>query len=169
MVQLWTWPPSEPPSGQLSLGGIRKQDGSRRGRVIRRMQVFVFPRLRSKSLRGRIASDITTTSTALVQKFPSLQCIVQDLPGTIAQAETSTNMEMSHVQFMAHDFFEDQPIRGAAVYLLRQVLHDWSDHYAVKILRKLVAASDDNSVILVMEQIMPEPGSEPRVVEQIYR
>lgn len=59
---------------------------------------------------------------ALVERFPELKVVVQDLPETVALAETSHE---SRVSFMPHDMFEPQPVQGADVYLFRWVLHDW--------------------------------------------
>jgi hypothetical protein len=44
------------------------------------------------------------------------------------------------LKFMGHDFFTEMPIKDAAVYLVRSVLHDWSDKYAVRILGNLVGS-----------------------------
>jgi hypothetical protein len=41
----------------------------------------------------------------------------------------------------AHDFFTPQPIVNASVFLLRVVLHDWSDSFARQILLRLREAA----------------------------
>jgi hypothetical protein len=61
-----------------------------------------------------------TVCSALVKRYPELQCVVQDLPQVVGSAQTLTN----NLTFMAHDFFEEQPVKDADVYLLRWVLHD---------------------------------------------
>jgi hypothetical protein len=41
--------------------------------------------------------------------------------------EWGTNWEAGVVltiEFQAHDFFQEQPVKGADVYFLRQILHD---------------------------------------------
>ncbi|KAL9074671.1 MAG: hypothetical protein Q9157_004300 [Trypethelium eluteriae] len=63
------------------------------------------------------------------------------------------------VEWMAHDFFAPQPVKGAAVYLLRWVLHDWADGYAVEILRALVPALEPGARLCVAEVVLPGPGS----------
>ena len=70
---------------------------------------------------------------------------------------------------MAHDFFTEQPVKEANFYLLRQILHDWSDKYAVKILRSLLSAMGKDSAIIVMEQVLPDPGDVPLPVEYYTR
>ncbi|KAI1460025.1 S-adenosyl-L-methionine-dependent methyltransferase [Annulohypoxylon moriforme] len=53
------------------------------------------------------------------------------------------------IVFQAHDFFTPQPVRGAAVYFLRWILHNWSDKYAVRILRNIGQAMDETSRLVI--------------------
>ena len=59
---------------------------------------------------------------------------------------------------MAHDFFEQQPVKGADVYLLRWILHGWSDKYATNIIRSLIPAMKHEARILVSDLCLPQPG-----------
>lgn len=88
--------------------------------------------------------------------FPEIKCIVQDFPEVIHGAEVPEDLK-GRVQFMAHDFFEEQPVKGADVYFLRWTLHNWSDKYAVKILRNLIPALREGSRVLVSELCLPSP------------
>ncbi|KAL8831915.1 MAG: hypothetical protein Q9191_000594 [Dirinaria sp. TL-2023a] len=76
----------------------------------------------------------------------------------VGRASLPTTVE-DHVSFMEHDFFKEQPTKAAAVYILRWILHDWSDTYAIKILRVLTPALVENSKILICESVLPDPGS----------
>jgi SAM-dependent methyltransferase len=60
-------------------------------------------------------------------------------------------------------FFEEVP-RGADVYLLSNVLHDWNDDDAAKILRNCRVAVRDDSRILVLESLVP-PGNDRHPVK----
>ena len=76
----------------------------------------------------------------------------------------------SRVTFQAHDFTHPQPVRGVDAYLLRMILHDWSDDKAAKILRNIIAATDKtDSRLLIMDTVLPMPGSVPVSVERIVR
>jgi hypothetical protein len=96
----------------------------------------------------------------IVQKFPNIRCIVQDLPDTVRTAPKFPDLG-SRVLFMVHDFFEEQPVQGAAVYFLRWVLHDWPDKYAIKILQALIPALKAGSRVIIMEAVVPEPHEIP--------
>lgn len=72
------------------------------------------------------------------------------------------------VQYMHHDFLEEQPIRGD-VYFLRAILHSWSDTYAVHILRNLIPVLKPGTKIVVCDLLMPEPGTVPLQQERHLR
>lgn len=55
----------------------------------------------------------------------------------------------------AHDFFQPQPVRGASAYLLKSIIHDWSDPYATQILTRIREAASPNSKLLVIDRILP--------------
>ncbi|KAH8726602.1 O-methyltransferase-domain-containing protein [Phaeosphaeriaceae sp. PMI808] len=96
-------------------------------------------------------------SIPLVRKFSKLRCIVQDRPEVVEIGSKNVPNDVANrFEFMAHDFFDEQCVK-AEVYLLRWVLHDWSDQYCFKILRALIPALRPGSRILIHEWIVPEP------------
>ena len=50
-----------------------------------------------------------------------------------------------------HDFFELQPVKEAAVYFMRVVLHDWPDEDTIKILKNTRAAAGPSSKLIVFD------------------
>lgn len=99
-------------------------------------------------------------SVALARRYPSIHCIVQDQPEVISEGRKRLDPDLEpQVTFMAHDFFADQPLRNVDVFYLRWILHDWSDKYAVRILRSLIPALTTRSRVLVSEMILSEPGT----------
>lgn len=95
----------------------------------------------------------------IAEKFPSLHFIVQDQPSVVefGRSKLPAHLE-DRVTFMEHDFFTEQPVKGASVYLFRYIIHDWSDPYAICILKALIPALRNGSKILINEHILPEPG-----------
>ncbi|OTA54624.1 S-adenosyl-L-methionine-dependent methyltransferase [Hypoxylon sp. EC38] len=96
---------------------------------------------------------------ALSRQHRHIEFVVQDLPRVVSKAERlpeNLNGEGrneggndGYIVFQAHDFFKPQPVRGAAVYFLRWILHNWSDKYAVRILRNIGQAMDGNSHLII--------------------
>jgi hypothetical protein len=109
-------------------------------------------------------------SIPIAQAFPDLSCIVQDLPEVVEKAKASLISDLQdRVTFMTHDFFTEQPVQGADVYLMRWILHDWSDKYAIRILQALVPALKSGSKIVLHEYILPEPGQTPTIKDTTLR
>lgn len=100
---------------------------------------------------------------------------MQELPDVVKQGkEYISNLKdesiASRIKYATHNFFDDQPIIGAEVYLLRMILHYWSIEESTKILRKLVSVLKHNrSRILVMDTVLPSPGSVTTVTERQLR
>ncbi|PVI08125.1 S-adenosyl-L-methionine-dependent methyltransferase [Periconia macrospinosa] len=125
--------------------------------------------------RGGVIVDIGGSSgeysIPILQTFTNLQVIIQDLPEVIGKfddRELPDNIK-DRVSFTVHDFFTKQPVQGADVYLLRWILHDWSDTYAINILRALIPALHLKSKILINEHILPLPGEAPVPQEMALR
>jgi 6-hydroxytryprostatin B O-methyltransferase len=82
------------------------------------------------------------------------------------KAAASVRSEMS---FQVHDFFTTNPVSSGDVYFLRHILHDWGDDYAIKILRNISSVMKREARIVVMDIVVPPPGSAPWQVERMIR
>ncbi|GIZ49855.1 hypothetical protein CKM354_001287300 [Cercospora kikuchii] len=104
-------------------------------------------------------------SISLAQKFGLLDFVVQDLPTAIAtarkRADSLPTYISQRIKFQEHDFFDVQPVKGARVYLLRMILHDWPDNDCVKILEQLSSSMETGGRIIIMDMVLPRPGSIP--------
>lgn len=123
----------------------------------------------------QVGGSIGLASVALATAYPDLNLVVQELPDVIKQGREyisgiKEESIASRITYETHNFFDDQPIVGADVYLLRMILHYWSIEESVKILRKLVSVLKPNhSRILVMDTVLPSPGSVTTVTERQLR
>jgi SAM-dependent methyltransferase len=94
---------------------------------------------------------------AVLQAYPQLSGVLQDLPHAIAGARTHLmNAGLAdRCEFIAGSFFDSVP-GGGDGYLLKAVLHDWDDEKSVVILRNCRRAVAPGGKLLVIERIMPE-------------
>lgn len=105
----------------------------------------------------------------LLRKFPGIErCIVEDIPDVIGNTEVSQDLD-GRLIFRGHNIFTEQPVRDADIFLLRSILHDWSDKYALQILRNLRPALQHNTKIIINEVCLPEPGEASFYEEQVLR
>jgi hypothetical protein len=81
-----------------------------------------------------------------------------DLPQVVAQpAHLEKAAPKERWSAVAGDFFESVP-RGGEVYILKRILHDWSDAQCVKLLRRCRDAMDEGTRLLVIDAVIP-PGN----------
>ncbi|KAK5111515.1 hypothetical protein LTR85_011863 [Meristemomyces frigidus] len=106
------------------------------------------------------------TAFALTVRFPELHVVVQDVPSNIDQAKQHAARA---VIFVAHDFFEPQPVKDADVYVLRWILHDWPDKYCLRILRALIPALKPGARVLIVDAVLPPVGTIPNLQDRIMR
>ncbi|PYI15764.1 O-methyltransferase [Aspergillus violaceofuscus CBS 115571] len=103
--------------------------------------------------RGHILRQIQENSPSLAGRF-----ILQDRASVIT--DNGPALTRHGIEPMAHDFVTPQPVKGALVYYIRRVLHDWPDAEGREILTHLAAAMDrGKSRILITETILPEVGA----------
>lgn len=96
----------------------------------------------------------------LATTFPDIRCVVQDLPEVVAAGASKLPPAlMNRVNFMAHDFLTEQPVKNADVYYFRWIFHNWSDKYCVQILRNLIPALKPGAIILINDNCLPEPNT----------
>ncbi|PVH96576.1 S-adenosyl-L-methionine-dependent methyltransferase [Periconia macrospinosa] len=93
----------------------------------------------------------------LVKRFPEITATVQDLPEVISAAPTSVEPR-ERVTFQAYNFFTEQPVKDADVYLFRMIFHNWGDKYCLQILQNLIPALKKGAKIVINDHVVPEPG-----------
>lgn len=80
--------------------------------------------------------------------------VLQDREPVIAEVQDKDKLPFECV---AHDFFTPQPIRGARVYSLHSILHDWDDVEGIRILENLKPALKPGySRVLLNEIVLSE-------------
>jgi 6-hydroxytryprostatin B O-methyltransferase len=109
----------------------------------------------------------------LATHHPNLAFIIQDRAELASSFADSVPSSLDHrLTFQSHDFFTTQPTKGASIYFLKHILHDWPDPSSMSILRQIVEAmvpfkNGKGSRILIMDSVMPEVGEVPMSVFQL--
>ncbi|TVY62837.1 O-methyltransferase lepI [Lachnellula suecica] len=63
------------------------------------------------------------------------------------------------VEKMPYDFYTEQPVKGAKIYYLRNIIHDYPNEKATVILKNLVAALAEDSIILIDDMVIPDTNA----------
>lgn len=93
----------------------------------------------------------------LLQYFPNAQGIIFDQPYMKEEAEQTVMIH--HMQdrcsFAEGSFFKEVP-KAQDMYILSRVLHDWDEERARAIVRNVGQAMSEQSVLLVIERLLPK-------------
>ena len=102
-----------------------------------------------------------TLLAAILRKHGHLHGVLLETPTVAARAtELLGAIDLAdRSQVLAGDFFEQVPAR-ADCYLLANVLHDWDDARATKILRHCRRSMARAGRVLIIERLIPEDGSD---------
>ncbi|KAL8743969.1 MAG: hypothetical protein Q9190_003738 [Brigantiaea leucoxantha] len=117
-----------------------------------------------------VGGGLGHVSRALVDHNPNVKCIVEDSPDVVAQGQEGLPSNLRRrISFQAHDFFQEQPVKGADVYLLRLILHDWSDKYSKMIIKALVPALKPGAKVVINDRVIPGHGEAHYLAEREVR
>ncbi|KAL8785484.1 MAG: hypothetical protein Q9195_008627 [Heterodermia aff. obscurata] len=109
-----------------------------------------------------------SVSKALASATKHIHFIVQDQQISTSDSSALSDGLEGRIEFMKHDFFTEQPIKSAQIYFFRWILHDWSDKYAVRILKNLIPAMRDGTRVVLFETILKD-GPETKWTEMQAR
>ena len=95
---------------------------------------------------GQLLSEILSRNA-------QLSGVLFDRPAGLTLAKAGKGGPLPRTEFVAGDFFEGVPV-GADMYILKKVIHDWTDEQAIKILRNCRDAVADDGKVLIAEAIV---------------
>jgi hypothetical protein len=98
-----------------------------------------------------------TYLAAVLRAYPGLRGILVDLERVVDSAREflTDNGVIDRCQVVVGDFLAAVPPGGDA-YLLAQIIHNWDDAEAVRILRTVRAAISGHGRLLVAEEVLPD-------------
>lgn len=90
-------------------------------------------------------------------ELPPHKFILEDLKEPLAQAEASDYLPKAVVK-VEHDFWTPQPdlLKGVKAYMVRRVMHDYSDPACIQILSHIRDVMAEDSVVLIADFVLPE-------------
>lgn len=97
----------------------------------------------------------------ILGEHDSVNGAIYDLPAVIHRTRESlaTSPVADRIELLSGNFFESAP-EGFNCYLMRHIIHDWTDEECGVILQNCHAAMPDDAKLLIAESVIP-PGNEP--------
>ena len=102
-----------------------------------------------------------TLLAAILDRHPPPRAVLYDLPHVVATARERLrgSRHRERVEFVEGSFFDAVP-EGGDAYLLKHILHDWSDELALQILRHCRRAVAPRGRVVIIESVI-QPGNAP--------
>jgi len=95
---------------------------------------------------------------AILHRHDSVRGVLFDTPHVIASARSGFDADLApRVSFVSGDCFLYVPA-GGDVYLLKDVLHDWTDERSLEILGQCRRAMDSHARLLIIEHLVGAPN-----------
>ncbi|KLO06095.1 S-adenosyl-L-methionine-dependent methyltransferase [Schizopora paradoxa] len=108
-----------------------------------------------------VGGGIGSFSLALAKEHPQVKFVVQDRGPVVedglerAKVFFPEGVDSGRLSFQEHNFFESEPIKNADVYMLKFIIHDWSNKYSHIILKRLREAAAPHSRLIIVDKIIP--------------
>jgi predicted O-methyltransferase YrrM len=100
-----------------------------------------------------------SVSAAILNQNPELEAIVFDQPQVVSAAKQLLSAAglTDRCRLVPGDFLQSIP-SGGDIYMLSNIIHDWDDAHAVRILRNCRTAMRVDSPLILIEAILPPHG-----------
>jgi hypothetical protein len=97
--------------------------------------------------------------TNILKVNPHVRGVLFEQHQVIEGAQSRLKREglLPRCELVSDDFFTSVP-SGADAYIMKSILHDWSDDQSLAILRTCRRAMGDKGRLLIIETIVPPPG-----------
>lgn len=95
--------------------------------------------------------------STILRSAPGAHGVLFDLPAVVANAEPTFTAAgvADRVKITGGSFMESVP-EGADAYVMKNIIHDWQDEDAVRILRNIRTAIADGGKLVLLEMVLPE-------------
>jgi hypothetical protein len=128
------------------------------GWMTRRVTRFVFANHRFAPFTTvcDVGGSMGDLLLAVLAEYPGTRGLLFDLPETVelARPVVSASPLADRLDLVGGSFFDDVPV--ADLYLLKQILHDWTDAECTAILRTIRAAIPAHGRLVVIDHILSD-------------
>ncbi|CAK1363846.1 Demethylsterigmatocystin 6-O-methyltransferase [Cercospora beticola] len=110
---------------------------------------------------GGNGRDVSNFAKAIERKLPSAKVVLQERKEVIDGLKDSDGQLHPQIELMPHNFFESNPVKGAKVYFMHAIIHDWAENKAREILARVRDAMKPGySRLLLFDRVVPERATD---------
>jgi ubiquinone/menaquinone biosynthesis C-methylase UbiE len=108
-------------------------------------------------------------AAALLEKYPTLQAIVMDVPDLIPVARERLRVSdptvATRLEYFGGDMFESVP--PANVYIMKNIIHDWEDEKCIRLLENCHRSMQEDGRIICVDSVIPPMGNAAGTVAKL--
>jgi O-methyltransferase domain/Dimerisation domain len=97
---------------------------------------------------------------ALLEKYPTLQAVVMDVPELIPVARERAAVNdatvANRLEYVGGDMFESVP--PADVYIMKHIIHDWEDEKCIRLLENCQRRMQGDGRVICVDAVLPPMG-----------
>ncbi|KAI5116033.1 hypothetical protein M0805_002088 [Coniferiporia weirii] len=109
-----------------------------------------------------VGGGLGHVSLEVAKAHPDLQVVVEDRSLVLEQAKQHWEVNFpQHIRdgkahFITADYFEPQPVLPGTpdIFMMRMIIHDWSDKYAIRLLRRLREAAGPSTKLIIIDSVL---------------
>ena len=98
-----------------------------------------------------------TNLSEILRACPNVSGTLFDLESSIQMARDGAGGPLPRCELVVGDFF-DEVVEGGDLYILKNILHDWYDEQAIKILENCRRAMKPESRLIIVERLIGAPN-----------
>ena len=99
-------------------------------------------------------------AVALLEKYPTLQAAVVDVPDLIPVAKERFPVKdpavANRLKYVGGDMFDSVP--PANVYIMKHIIHDWEDEKCIKLLENCHRSMQGEGRVICVDSVLPRMG-----------
>ncbi|KZV88454.1 S-adenosyl-L-methionine-dependent methyltransferase [Exidia glandulosa HHB12029] len=125
------------------------------------LEGFEWANLKPGSIVVDVGGGVGKLMMPLYKTYPELKFEVQDRAQSLDQfnkiwdATFPDALPSKRVAFRVQDFLEPQAVKDAAVWFLRNIVHNWPDAYVIRILKHLRDVSAPSTRLVLADRVIP--------------
>ncbi|GJE83945.1 O-methyltransferase [Phanerochaete sordida] len=159
-LSAWQWLETPENAHRLTRFGLAMRGARQATSPDAILDGFGWKSLAQDALVVDVGGGIGSQTVKIAQNNAHLRFVIQDREpvtkdaAVFVSSEVPGALESGRIKLQPHDFFAAQPVKNAAVFLLRNIIHDWPDKESVQILRSLRDAAAPETQLVVVDNLM---------------
>jgi ubiquinone/menaquinone biosynthesis C-methylase UbiE len=100
-------------------------------------------------------------AVALLEKYPTLQAAVMDVPDLMTLAQERFPVKdrpvANRLEYVGGDMFDSVP--PANVYIMKAIIHDWEDEKCIRLLQNCHQSMQGDGRVICVDSVLPPMGN----------